>query len=82
MSSTDHAHLASGGAFKNCIHTSKLNLNSQFSANESLVIGGARLGPAGTGNNGLLELDELAGWTVGLNDEQIKTLYDSYFAST
>ena len=47
-----------------------------------VVVGGWMKGGHDIRFNALMELDELAGWTVGFNDEQIKTLYDSYFAST
>ena len=47
---------------------------------EPLVIGSARKNLLSAQHNALIEVDELAGWTKELDDEQIKLLYDSYFA--
>ena len=49
---------------------------------EPLVIGsGRKEGDRTKPNlNAVIEVDELAGWTTELDDEQIKLLYDSYFA--
>ena len=53
-----------------------------FSAYEPLVLGSARkVGDRTKPDlNAVIEVDELAGWTTELDEQQIKVLYDSYFA--
>ena len=49
---------------------------------EPLVLGSGRKDDQRTSSeyNAVIEVDELAAWTTELDDEQIKLLYDSYFA--